>query len=229
MTLLEIINIINFIVGDRSPDIGFTPKRFGQMLHIASLKHYKRKLGLPEEYQPGMPLPRQAFDITQKITEDMRGFKIELSGNNMLKFYNGKAAYPDRYYYPSSMSAVREDGGMKKVTFVTDQRMDEMMGNYVDIPSYEYPVATFQNDYIQIAPESITKAKFVYLRLPEKPVYSVKVINGVSVYDSQNSTQFEWDEVNQIDIMAILLSDLGISLRREDVMQVAEKHKIQGI
>ena len=49
MTLLEIINIINFIVGDRSPDIGFTPKRFGQMLHIASLKHYKRKLVLPEE------------------------------------------------------------------------------------------------------------------------------------------------------------------------------------
>ena len=79
------------------------------------------------------------------------------------------------------MSAVREDGGMKKVTFVTDQRMDEMMGNYVDNPRYERAIATFQNDYIQIAPESITKAKFVYLRLPEKPVYSVKVINGVSV------------------------------------------------
>ena len=229
MTLLEIVNIINFVIGARSPDIDLTPKRFSEMLYIASLKHYKRKLGLPEEYQPGMPLPRQSFDITQKITEDLRPFKVDMSGNGMLMFYNGRASYPDRYYYPSSMSAMRDDGRLKRVRFVTDQQWDEMMGNYVDVPNDEYPIATFQNDHIQIAPQNITKAKFVYLRLPNRPVYAVKLNGNASVYDSHSSVQLEWDEINQIDIIAILLSDLGLSLKREDILQIAEKQKLQGI
>jgi hypothetical protein len=39
----------------------------------------------------------------------------------------------------------------------------------------------------------------------------------------------EWDEINQIDIMHILLSDLGLPMKRQDIYQVAENKKAQGI
>lgn len=234
MTLLEIINTINFIIGDKRPEMALlTPKRFSTMLHMASLKHFKRKLGLPEEYQVGMPLPRQAFDITQKITEDLRPFKEEIDGESWALFFTeGKSFYPGNYYYPVSMAAVinHELGTVvKRVRFVTDQRWDEMNGNYVDIPNEEYPIATFQKEWIRIAPKTINQAKFVYLRLPDKPVYAVKVSGNASVYDSEKSVQLEWDEINQIDIIAILLADLGLPLMRGDVIQIADKQKTQGI
>lgn len=230
MTLLEIINTINFIIGDKRPEMGLlTPNRFSTMLHIASLKHFKRKLGLPEEYQVGMPLPRQAFELTQKITEDLRRFKVV---NDNFLFTNGVSVYPDGYYYPSSMAAVifYDVGSMRKnVRFVTDQRWDEMNGSYVDIPNEEYPIANFQSDTIRIAPTTITRTIFTYLRLPVKPVYAVRIQNNVSVYDPDSSVQLEWDEINQIDIITILLADLGLPLMRGDVIQIADKQKAQGI
>lgn len=230
MTLLEIINTINFIIGDKRPEMGLlTPNRFSTMLHMASLKHFKRKLGLPEEYQVGMPLPRQAFDLTQKITEDLKRFK--LVDDNFL-FTNGVAVYPAEYYYPSSMAAVihYELGSIKKkVRFVTDQRWDEMNGNYVDIPNEEYPIANFQSDTIKIAPATIKQVIFTYLRLPLKPVYAVMMKGNVSVYDPEVSLQLEWDEINQIDIIMILLADLGLPLMRGDVIQIADKQKAQGL
>lgn len=239
MNLLQISNIVNFIIGDRLPDIpSLTPSKFCDLLHIAQLKHYKRKLGLPEEYQPGMPLPRQAFDITQKITEDLRRFKVIKDGGNAITVMNGKFDYPTDYYYPSSLVAFIETPGegtrSKVIEIVTDKRWDEMQGSWVDRPNDEYPIANSQATFMRVAPETIIRVGMVYLRQPAKPIYSVTISpNGVNQYNPDGSSWGisgdDWDEVNQVDIMYVLLSDLGITMQRQDVFQIAEKHKQQGI
>jgi len=234
MTLLEIANTINFVLGERRPEQPtLTPKRFSELLHVAQLKHYKRKLGLPEEYQVGMPLPRQVYDVTQKITEDMRAFKVNMDGSsNALQFTDGVAMLPFDYYYPSSMAAfINYDVGtyVRPVIIVTDQRWDEMHGNFVDVPSDEYPIANFQTNSVRIAPKEIRLAKFIYLRMPNKPEYKVTVSGNKNIYDPVNSVQLEWDEINQLDIMYVMLADLGLPMLRQDVFQIAEKHKQQGI
>jgi hypothetical protein len=239
MNLLQISNIVNFIIGDRLPDIpSLTPAKFCDLLHIAQLKHYKRKLGLPEEYQPGMPLPRQAFDITQKITEDLRRFKVIKDGPSAIPVVGGRFNYPAGYYYPSSLVAFIEYPGegtrSKVIEIVTDKRWDEMQGNWVDRPNDEYPIANSQATFIRVAPETIIRVGMVYLRQPSKPVYSVTISpNGVNQYNPAGSSWGisgdDWDEVNQVDIMYVLLSDLGITMQRQDVFQIAEKHKQQGI
>lgn len=234
MTLLEIINAVNYLIGSKRPENPLlTPKRFESMLHMASLKHFKRKLGLPEEYQVGMPLPRQAYEVTQKISEDLRPFKVELDGyHSALMFVNGVSSYPPDYYYPLSVAPIinHEVGSVvKRARVVTDGRWDEMHGNYVDIPNDEYPVVNFQANSIRISPSTIRIAKMTYLRLPKKPVYGVTTTDLVTTYNPTTSVQLEWDEPNQIDIMYILLSDLGVSVQRQDIFQIAEKHKAQGV
>jgi hypothetical protein len=149
-----------------------------------------------------------------------------------LFIHNGVADLPTDYYYPSSFLVIidHEVGSVRKrVRFVTDQRWDEMHGNYVDIPNDEYPIGRIVGKKIEISPSYIKRGLFTYLRLPRPTKYAVKQNANVGVYDHDNSEQLEWDEINQIDIMHILLSDLGLPMKRQDIYQVAENKKAQGI
>lgn len=234
MDLLDIITLINFILRVRVAEAPLlTPKNVGLLLHSASIRHFKRKIGLPEEYQPGMPLPRQAYDLTQKISEDLRIFKVNMDGveKPLLFFTSGSAQLPSNYYYPSSIAALVEiDGQMvfRKAYFKTDDEWDEMEGSYVDVPNEEYPVVNIQANKIRIAPQ-VSRARFTYLRLPVKPVYRVTIDGHLNKYDQANSTQLEWDQINTIDVLTILLADLGVSMLRQDVLQYAEMKKQQGV
>jgi hypothetical protein len=233
MNLLQIIDTINYFIGDKFPETPMlTPKRFDTLLHQASLKHFKRKLGLPEEYQVGMPLPRQAYDLTQKISTDLEPFKVYRGVDNPLFIKGGVVDLPKDYYYPSSLMAIidYEIGSVRKrVRFVTDQRWDDMHSNYVDIPNNEYPIGRIIRNRIEVSPTHIARGLFTYLRLPKPTKYAVKQNANVGVYDHDNSVQLEWDEINQIDIMHVLLSDLGLPMKRQDIYQVAENKKAQGI
>jgi hypothetical protein len=60
-------------------------------------------------------------------------------------------------------------------------------------------------------------------------VYAYTIIDGFIEYNPTNSIELEWDELNQIDILYILLSDLGIVTAKADIFQISEKVKIQGI
>ena len=100
-----------------------------------------------------------------------------------------------------------EDAGTE---FDTDKRWDEMQGNWVDRPNDEYPIANSQATFIRVAPETIIRVGMVYLRQPSKPVYSVTISpNGVNQYNPAGSSWGisgdDWDEVNQVDIMYVLL------------------------
>ena len=70
---------------------------------------------------------------------------------------------------------------------------------------------------------------FTYIKFPTKPVFAYTITNGYVEYDSVNSVELEWDEVNQLDILYILLSDLGVVATKADVFQISEKVKTKGI
>ena len=78
MTIDEIYKWVNF-VSNKKQSGAISPDEFNMIIKVVSIDYFKLKVGLPEEYQVGQPMPRQAYQITQKITDDVRHLITRLS------------------------------------------------------------------------------------------------------------------------------------------------------
>jgi len=65
---------------------------------------------------------------------------------------------------------------------------------------------------------------FVYLKLPQKPVFSVSYDRGFAEYDPTNSTELEWNDMNILDIVSILINELlQVQISMQEIQQIANK------
>lgn len=232
MNNYDLLKLARHIAGERLPGKAVSQEMFGLLLDNAQLKHFKRKVGLPEAYQPGMPLPVEAYDLTQKLTEDLRRFKVHMGEDTApLVVVNGKAQLPTDYYYCSTIiyKLVRNTNvKIRLVEVVNDLQWAERLSSSIVTPTLKYPIANFQSDYLRVSPAVIRYLDFIYLRFPKEPTLKFKTANGVLAYD-ETSTELEWDDINKIDILHILLGDMGIHLGKPEVVQYSELHKSKGI
>lgn len=222
-----------FLQNQRS-NITLDYKDYNELINVAQLKHFKRKIGLPEEYQPGMPLPRQSIEITQKIEDDLRIFKVNYGDDQpVVKVINGKLDIPDDYYIVSTLS-VPVKGGERNIEIVSDTQWNDRLDSKLIAPRKRYPICNFQHNFIRFSPPDIKYVKFIYYRYPKEAVYAVKRRSSYNAalfpeYDPDNSVELEWDDINIIDIIHILLTDLSIVVNKKDIANYANVKTQQGI
>jgi len=235
MNLNDCLMLMNLIVGDMSPATGELAKeQFNILARTGNLMHFKKKIGLPEEYQPNAPVTRQVYEVTTKISQDLSPFKVVMGENNTAPLMinaNGIATIPTDLYYPSSLIFKYVHDTIVKNRFVdilTDKEYDRRISSAVEYPTKYFPVCNFQDGYIRFTPKDLQYANFTYLRYPVDPEYKVTVIDGQNVYDAVNSVQFEWNRVNIIDIIHLMLETIGVHIGKGIVYQYAEKLKKEG-
>lgn len=228
MTLNDINFIVSFTLERYAPSLVVTPYKLGQLLHVAQLKHFKRKLGLPEDAQKV-----QQYEISKVISSDLDPFKVIMGDKTMeMRVVDGYAPLPSGFYYPSTMRYRRVKLGKetwKEVDILSDKEFDHRVSSTLLRPSTRYPIANLQKNYFRVEPRGIRSVYFVYLKLPTKPVFGITMVRGFSEYDPTTSTELEWNDVNIIDIIYIMLSDLGVKISSAELFQIAEKTKIKGI
>lgn len=235
MKLDLILSLVNFIIkdfGSQAQPISDN-NEFSDQLHYAQLKYFKAKLGLPEQYSPGMPLPKQSFEITKRITEDLRQFKVMRGWGETTPIITdnmGYAAYPKDYYYPSVMTYTMRNGKNyeREIEFLSDAEFTKRTTSFSELPNIYFPVVNLQKDRMRFSPKTITFINFIYLRLPIKPYLSVTFDGGFAEYDEANSVELEWNDISVIDIISILLGGIGISIKSGEVINYSEKLKVQG-
>lgn len=237
MDLNEIRNRINYIVGIRkSKEHLLSPEDFNDLLKVNSLKHFKTKVGLPEAYRVGLPLPMQVYEQTKKNSNDLRPFKIVMGEKDKAALKVDKLGYatiPDDMYYPSSMLYKEKVGAVIKnrvIDIVTDLDYLDRLHSNIKAPTYKNPIANFRSTYIAFMPRDLRFVIFTYLKYPREPYYAVQSSedSGVVVYDEFNSIQLEWDDINTIDIIALMLEDIGISIEAQEVMLFSDKEVKEG-
>lgn len=206
-------------------------KSINRLMDGASLKQLKRKMGLPEHYQPGQPLSTQGYEVTPMISHDLEPFKRYKGWDDEPALTVGTDGFillPDDYFYYSSMTHT-VDGVKKHFEFMPDEEFEKRVGDPLIAPNERNPVANLQFGHIRIAPITIQEVSMTYIKRPDKPVYATKTTNGYREYDETNSVELEWDDVNRLDIIYIMLYDLGINMQRGDLVQYAQKYQQQGI
>ena len=223
------LNDINFLVSfaleKKAPGIELPQAKFEQLLHQSQLIQFRRKLGIPEVYNPNNPT---GFETSKVITSDLEPFKVIMGDKTMeLKVKDGYATQPDNYYFPSTMrlrvvKSVVES--WRKVDILSDQEFDNRISSALLQPNLRYPACNFQAGVIRVAPRTIRSLYFVYLKLPQKPVFSVSYDRGFAEYDPTNSTELEWNDMNILDIVSILINELlQVQISMQEIQQMSKQ------
>jgi len=236
MTLENIRDLVALITADKGLVVNLSPDDIADLLNLAQLKYYKLKLGLPEEYQPGMPVPKQAYEITGRMVEDLRFFKKVIGANTSTPITvdaDGHYTLPSDYFIATSLTYFYTVNGVsykRKIDRLNDLEYESVTTKVSTKPDEWYPVCNIQNTYIRFSPVLAGgNISMVYLRLPKRPVYAITSTDGYYEYDVINSTELEWGDMQIIDILTILLGDLGIELKSADVINYSENLKNKGV
>ena len=198
-----------------------SPSQLNLILDRAQMQKFMELFGNPQEYQVGNPVPRVAYEVTQKISDDLRTFKEE---KNVI-LDNGRAVLPEDYIHALTISAIvgkNTKDGVKKIytsfDIVDEDKEVYRISSNIVPPTKEFPIAVLKKDYFQIYPEDLTNVKISYLRRPKMPIWGYTVQSGRPVYDPSQSTDLEWPEQTVNDIIIRACNYIGISIKDGDIL-----------
>ncbi len=231
MTLFEAFNFMNFVLDKDYNGQVLKPDYFNTLLLASNISYYKLKFGLPEEYRPGQPVPRQAVDISRKLTDDLRAFKITAT---MTIDGSGIGSFPGGYSHMDSMKygrAVTIDTVgytyWSPVEELTSGQAADRLGNYTKRPTEKNPIGEYTSTGVIVYPVTINQVTIVYYRMPIQPVFIWSVSND-EISDN-GSTEWEWPVDCHMDLVRLMSSDMGINVREQLITEFSEMKLQKGV
>lgn len=233
MTLFEKYELMGFILNKDFSGNVITPERFRSLIKVVNISLFKKKFGLPEEYQPGRPIPREFVEITAKNADDLRRFKAEPLLNTPCE--RGVLPFPENYAHRDQIiyNYTRMIDGeavelSRQVEVMSETQAAGRRSNYTKRPSLMYPIAVMRHDGFHIFPREINEVDFTYWRWPIDPVFSYHEHAGYITYNASASTEVEWPRDEHLTLVRMMLAYFGVNLREEAIMQYAETKIQQG-
>lgn len=212
MTNFDLYKLLNFIVGKDVYAKAIPEDIFNLELKAKNLRHFRKRLGLPETYAPGMI----GVDATRLTAADIMPFRVHDSYANAA----GKVALTDWYYISDYYSA-----SSSSAEIISDQEVSSRIRNALTAPSSKHLVAYLIKEGLSVLPTTVTPITVIWYRKPKEPVFVTKV-NETTLeleYDANNSIELEWDDGSKLDILHMILADFGYNTTRTDVSQYAQK------
>jgi hypothetical protein len=228
MTLDKILHsaIASINQSDSPLDLGID--RVNLYLSLVNLDYFKLWCGLPEEWQPGQPITRRGWQVAEKNSEALKPFLVETQ--NYVVDVDGKLSYPNNFVKLSDIGYFNSiTSRYRPIEEVSHQEKYERLGDPIVAPELEYPIVIYENTFFQFYPIDLLNVEMSYFRLPVTPVYAIKQENGIDVYDSATSVQFEWAEQYHNDLIRLLIGYLAPASKDSNLTQLAELKKQQGI
>lgn len=169
-------------------------------LHWAQLKAYNARTGNERQYQPGRPVPPLHYQVTTKVSEDLRPF---LKTQKYLKTgavlpdlpldVSGLLVVPDDFNYAT---AFRTDASVVDVDVVNDNKITYRLNSLIVPPTLARPMAEVTSTGYQLytAPTgdvaAVLSVLLRYVAIPLRPVYAttegalleINVTNGGTGY-----------------------------------------------
>jgi len=187
---------------------------------------FSTEYGLPEDYKPGAPLPNIAYELTQKIKDDLGVFKERPI---LTIDANGFMALPADYVHYTSIDYIKVTNQVGQnpkvedieVAVIDDDKWSSRKRKTVKVADKNNPICNFQATGIEFFPKDLFKARFTYLRYPKVPEWAFTLDQDVEIFDAANSTDIELRENLTNDFTMILVSYLAIKTKDEGLLGYA--------
>ena len=226
MTLGDIYNLVEYICNKDFDGNIITPDRFNQLIKVVNIDLFRQKYGIPEEYQPGRPIPMEYADVTLKNTDDLKAFKTRLANRTVA---SGVMLFPADYAHVTSVvyNFIKNINGVdttlpRQVEMLREAEFASREGNYTKRPTTMNPIGIIRSDGIHIRPITITACDLNYYRFPVNPIFGYVQGDGYITYDATTSTELEWTVDEHLTLTRMLLQMIGVNLRSEEIVQYSE-------
>ena len=232
---------LNFLLNKEQEGNTITPAEINILFPMVNVDFFKQRYGLPEEYKPGQPLPKMSYEVTQKITDDLRAFKVRMGTDVAAMQLDslGRAPIPSNYIHFSSvrynMLATNTCDAStfkpRSIEHLSDAQVGDRLGNSIKMPTARNPVFVTYATYFQFYPKDLRNIEFTYLKMPATPVYGFTEDDTTDeiTYSATASTHFEYPEDCFMDIVRMCASYAGMNLEDDRMVQFAEMQKTKGV
>lgn len=229
MNIGEVFSWLNF-VSNKQQSGSISPDEFNLACKVVSRELFNVKVGLPEEYQVGAPYPRQAYDVTQKITDDLRNFIVPdvaiAKVNGYFPLPNDYAAYSSisyKYKKNADECGTAPESIINYIEVVDDAELRVRLADNVIMPTLKYPIAAYNLNGLKVYPKEINSISLTYLKYPKVPVFDYTVVNDEYVYKPATSTQIDFPETLHSEFAMRIARYVGINLREGELYQAAQE------
>lgn len=239
-------DFILFVANKSGRAILPTPSQFNSYVNRAVAEYTTQMFGNPQEYQPGRPIPKVSYELTQEIKDRLRHLK---EVRDMLVNTEGKIMIPDGSTVVDRNGQVCPDylhltlllgsyfiQGSGTITekhvpieVVSDDELSLLLTSELVEPTVKYPVANIEGAYLKIYPTTFQYVKMTYLRQPNTAKWSYTVQNNRPVYDPATSVDIDAPKEAFNTIAMMVLSFLGVSMRESDLVGYAEQSNAKGV
>lgn len=219
-------------VANKNQSGSLAPDNWNNLASFAVVQYQRLKLGLPELYTVDKRQAPQEIQVTQAIDDSLRKFikrtTVSKSGDGFDIPVDMAAFVPSSYLYTYVQDGQAASTPIP-LDFVTASEWNERMQNYITNPTYEYPMAMYENGQIVVAPNGIDTIGLRYYRYPVNPVWGYTVnASDQAVYDPLTSVDFEFPKLEWENICNIILKYWAIYLRGDLLYQTTDKRIITG-
>jgi hypothetical protein len=232
MTVFEGFKWLNFLSAKLFSG-AIKPADYNLCLQIINLDFFKLKVGLPEDYQVGQPYSRQGYELTFKITDDVKHLRnrvlINKVGDNFPQPADFGAFSSARYphvFMDQGAQVMKE----RRIEIVTDEERNYRKSSALLQPVIKKPIANYVNGGLEVDPSEVERIYFTYLRLPVQPVYRyIRNANDEDIQDPNNpSTQLDWPVTVHNDIWVRICRYFGINLREQELVNYMKDRQAVG-
>lgn len=250
MTLEELYQSVNTRLNKDQNGRTTNPDKLNAALQVANIKLFNSKAGLPEEYRPGQPLPRAAFDVTSHISEDLRFCRIQKGGQTQpITVNNGYAEIPNDFIKMGNLLYKYQKDGqihVRPVVMCFDNEWGIIQSSPLRKPDFRNPKARLASGgkAFEILPKTVTKVDLTYYRIPKTPYFDWIAPEDVLTYlppggvhdgtgeldngSISRSVELEWPTDTHTEILELVYEELSVSMRDSFTYQDAQQGKMTG-
>jgi len=203
------------LVANKDVFSGFlTPAQFELELVSKNIRLMRNLLGLPERYQPGTM--QAGASASRTIEIDLLPF---LKNRNVV-ISSQETSLSDWYYINDWYT---DDS--KSAEIISQQELGMRINHPIRKATIKYPFAIIISKGLRVWPDTVERINISYYRTPEAPTFATKVnaTTGALEYDGSNSNELEWADHNKLDILYMIMQDIGVNIERPDLEQLANK------
>ena len=210
-------------------------ERIDDALHMAQMQRFMELWGNMREYQPGRPIPRVAYGMTQSVDDELKKFKTTETYTTAADGLVNFSSLTQSYAHLLGLRIVYTEDNVERqsgVKVLSEAQIAQRINSQIVAPTDNDPVALIGNTSIQLFPDNKVHEVIVsYLRLPAKPKYAYSVgSDGRTItFDSANSVDLEFPDTSYNDIVMKTLNLLSVNTKDAFLNQYSQLKTQTGV
>jgi hypothetical protein len=212
MSIDELFQFLNYL-SNKNQSGNIKPAQFNISAERCQIEYYNKQY--------------REFQKTREVTDAISIWLVDAIINPDA---SGQVLYPPDYKHVAGIRHIRFVNGIAtpvSVEEVATNDLGTILMSQVTPPTLKYPKVAYYNTYLQFYPKNVGAIQFDYLRGPIVPVWGYNIVNNRPVYNPATSVDFEAVDGSLNEITMMMLSQLGIYLSSQQVIQYAEQLKAE--